>query len=46
MRNELLDPYSSPSEEEKHLRPKELTDFTGQKKLTDNLKIFIEAAKS
>ncbi|MCB0852418.1 MAG: Holliday junction branch migration DNA helicase RuvB [Bacteroidetes bacterium] len=45
MRNELLDPYSSPHEEEKHLRPKQLEDFTGQKKLTDNLKIFIEAAK-
>lgn len=45
MRNEWLDPQSTPSEEEKQLRPQELLDFTGQKKLTDNLKIFVEAAK-
>ena len=45
MRNEWLDPSSTPSEEEKQLRPQELLDFTGQKKITDNLKIFVEAAK-
>ncbi|MEL6256334.1 MAG: Holliday junction branch migration DNA helicase RuvB [Bacteroidota bacterium] len=45
MRNEWLDPTSTPSEEEKQLRPQELLDFTGQKKITDNLKIFVEAAK-
>ncbi|MEM6799786.1 MAG: Holliday junction branch migration DNA helicase RuvB [Bacteroidota bacterium] len=45
MRNEWLDPASTPSEEEKQLRPQELLDFTGQKKITDNLKIFVEAAK-
>lgn len=45
MRNELLDPYSTPNEDEKKLRPQELEDFTGQRKLTNNLKIFIEAAK-
>jgi len=30
---------------EKALRPKDLTQFKGQKKVVDNLKIFIEAAK-
>ncbi|MGE5357040.1 MAG: Holliday junction branch migration DNA helicase RuvB [Deltaproteobacteria bacterium] len=30
---------------EKALRPKELTQFKGQKKIVDNLRIFIEAAK-
>lgn len=44
MRNEMLDPFA-PSDDELHLRPQELEDFTGQKKLTDNLKIFIEAAR-
>ncbi len=44
MRNEMLDPFAA-SDDERHLRPQELGDFTGQKKLTDNLKIFIEAAK-
>ncbi|MEO0584411.1 MAG: Holliday junction branch migration DNA helicase RuvB [Bacteroidota bacterium] len=45
MRNNFLDPSSSPLDDEKHLRPQSLPDFTGQKKLTDNLKIFVEAAK-
>jgi len=45
MRNNFLDPASSPLDDEKHLRPQSLPDFTGQKKLTDNLKIFVEAAK-
>ncbi|MDX2249067.1 MAG: Holliday junction branch migration DNA helicase RuvB [Bacteroidia bacterium] len=45
MRNELLNPLSTPNEDERQLRPKVLEDFTGQKKLTDNLKVFIEAAK-
>lgn len=45
MRNDLLNPMSSGQEEEKHLRPQQLEDFTGQPKLTANLKIFIEAAK-
>ncbi|MEO0894992.1 MAG: Holliday junction branch migration DNA helicase RuvB [Bacteroidota bacterium] len=45
MRNELLDPNSGHMDEEKKLRPQLLGDFTGQKKLTENLKIFIEAAK-
>ena len=30
---------------EKTLRPQTLDDYIGQKKATDNLKIFIEAAK-
>ncbi len=45
MRNEVLNPHASSGDEEKQLRPQLLTDFTGQLKITDNLKIFIEAAK-
>jgi len=45
MRNEVLNPHASSGDEEKQLRPQMLTDFTGQLKITDNLKIFIEAAK-
>ena len=45
MRNELLDPFSAPQEEEKQLRPQELEAFAGQKKLTDNLKVFVKAAR-
>ncbi len=45
MRNPLIDPASGASEEEKTLRPQQLPDFTGQEKLTKNLKIFIEAAR-
>lgn len=44
MRNELLDPFASSPEDDKQLRPQELSDFTGQDKLTTNLKIFVEAA--
>ena len=36
---------SSDKEFERVLRPKEFTDFTGQKKVVENLKIFVEAAK-
>lgn len=46
MRNEWLDPQAGGvNDEEKQLRPKLLEDFTGQPKLTTNLKIFIQAAK-
>lgn len=45
MRNEMLDPNATPAEEEKQLRPQVLEDFTGQRKLTDNLKIFVQAAR-
>ncbi len=45
MRNEILNPLSSSGDEEKQLRPQLLSDFTGQIKITENLKIFIEAAK-
>ena len=31
---------------DKNLRPRRLTDFIGQEKVKDNLKILIEAAKS
>lgn len=36
---------SSENEFEKVLRPKSFDDFTGQKKVTDNLQIFVQAAK-
>ncbi|MEM7659548.1 MAG: Holliday junction branch migration DNA helicase RuvB [Bacteroidota bacterium] len=45
MRNEMLDPFSSLPEEEKQLRPRLLEDFSGQRKITDNLKVFVQAAK-
>ncbi|GAB4416733.1 MAG: Holliday junction branch migration DNA helicase RuvB [Bacteroidia bacterium] len=45
MRNELLDPNKASQEEDRQLRPQQLSDFTGQKKLTDNLKIFVSAAR-
>lgn len=50
MRNPILDSDSGrmPPEEkivEKALRPKALNEFSGQSKVVDNLKIFIEAAR-
>ncbi len=45
MRNEMLDPQSSGMDEEKQLRPQVLEEFTGQQKLTANLRIFVEAAR-
>ena len=36
---------NSETEFEKVLRPKSFDDFTGQKKVTDNLQIFVQAAK-
>ncbi|MCB0476921.1 MAG: Holliday junction branch migration DNA helicase RuvB [Crocinitomicaceae bacterium] len=42
-RDENLSP--SDKEFEKVLRPKEFGDFTGQKKVVENLEIFVEAAK-
>ena len=36
---------NSESEFEKVLRPKSFDDFTGQQKVTDNLQIFVQAAK-
>jgi Holliday junction DNA helicase RuvB len=50
MKNEHLDPTNENYDNsevavEKALRPKMLDDFSGQKKLVDNLKVFIEAAK-
>jgi len=41
----MLDPQAPGSDEEKQLRPQVLEDFTGQKKLTANLKVFVEAAR-
>ncbi|MFZ4545110.1 MAG: Holliday junction branch migration DNA helicase RuvB [Saprospiraceae bacterium] len=45
--NPNLDPNKDPQnqEVEKVLRPKVLEDFSGQPKLVDNLKIFIQAAR-
>lgn len=50
MRDEHLDPHGAPlsNEEqdiEKVLRPAGFSDFKGQHKIVDNLKVFIEAAK-
>ncbi len=45
MKNPLLDPTPSRGDDERHLRPQALADFQGQRKLTDNLKIFVDAAK-
>jgi Holliday junction DNA helicase RuvB len=41
----MFDPEAGSLEEEKQLRPQALREFAGQKKITDNLKIFVEAAK-
>lgn len=50
----MINPHLDPSEErlnteekqiEKALRPKELEDFKGQRKIVDNLHVFIQAAK-
>ena len=45
MREEHLDPETGEVEIERVLRPKQFNDFTGQLKIVENLKIFIEAAK-
>ena len=45
MRNAMLDPQAASGDDEPQLRPQQLEDFTGQHKLTDNLKIFIQAAR-
>ncbi len=43
--NRLTDPCEQPNEQEKSLRPETLSQFIGQRKITDNLKVFIEASK-
>ena len=47
MREELLNTPSSPAEEkfEEQIRPLSLDDFSGQPRLTDNLHVFITAAR-
>ena len=50
MRNPNLDPEKDnlPSEDQQYeraLRPKSLDDFSGQPKIVENLKVFIQAAK-
>ncbi len=47
MRIELLNTAADPTEVrfEEQIRPQSMTDFAGQKKLTDNLKVFIKAAR-
>ncbi len=47
MREELLNTPSSPAEEkfEEQIRPLSLDDFSGQPRLTDNLRVFIAAAR-
>jgi len=41
----LTDPCAQINEQEKSLRPEMLSQFVGQKKITDNLRVFIEASK-
>jgi len=45
MRDDYIDPENKEVEIEKVLRPAKFSDFTGQPKIVENLKIFIEAAK-
>ena len=47
MRDELLNTPASPAEEkfEEQIRPLLLDDFSGQPRLTDNLRVFIAAAR-
>ncbi len=45
MRDDYIDPENKEVEIEKVLRPANFSDFTGQPKIVENLKIFIEAAK-
>lgn len=47
MRIELLNTAADPVEVrfEEQIRPQSMSDFAGQKKLTDNLKVFITAAR-
>lgn len=42
--NPLLDAQNKDSEPEKALRPLSFSDFSGQKEVTDNLRIYVEAA--
>ncbi|RNA64417.1 Holliday junction branch migration DNA helicase RuvB [Prosthecochloris sp. ZM_2] len=47
VREELLNVPADPAEEkfEEQIRPSKLEDFAGQQKLTDNLRVFIAAAR-
>ncbi|MEM6261602.1 MAG: Holliday junction branch migration DNA helicase RuvB [Bacteroidota bacterium] len=45
MRNEFLDPERGHTDEDLVLRPRQFSDFTGQPKLTENLEIFVQAAR-
>ncbi|MCW8796032.1 MAG: Holliday junction branch migration DNA helicase RuvB [Chlorobium sp.] len=47
MRDELMNVPTSPAEEkfEEQIRPLLLDDFSGQKRLTDNMRVFITAAR-
>lgn len=43
--NESLNPHAGRGDEDRALRPVRLEDFTGQQKIKENLRIFIEAAR-
>src|SRR5579871_6296456 len=47
MREDYLkgEPGNADKEIEKALRPLSFSDFTGQQKVTDNIKVFVQAAK-
>lgn len=44
--NPILSPVSQPEDADAALRPKTLSDFVGQEAAKDNLRVFIESAKS
>ena len=45
MQNPLLDPKSSEEQLDQHVRPASIQEFIGQKKIIQNLDVFIRAAK-
>ena len=48
MQNRLMDASASSAEEEKEssLRPSSLDEYIGQQALKDNLRVFVQAARS
>lgn len=42
----LLDAASQDDDSDRHIRPQTLDDFTGQRQVRENLRIFVEAAKT
>ena len=42
----LIEPERKPEDADAALRPKRLDDFIGQRQAKDNLRVFVQAAKS